>query len=119
MFKKIKEMNDQFIANAQIPKNQTEIDEQKAYHAKLLEKFGLNLDSYTDEQIRAKNTENIKNIATDLGGNTLAKVGMGLSMAKIEEQVKISYLSALVEQNWILMRQNEAILRVLEKLSNK
>ena len=119
MFKKIKEMNDQFIANAQIPKNQTEIDEQKAYHAKLLEKFGLNLDSYSDEQIRLKNTENIKNIATDLTGNTAGKIGVAFSMAKVEEQLKISYLSALVEQNWILMRQNEAMLRVLEKLSKK
>ncbi|ABF33863.1 hypothetical protein ACPWVV_000218 [Streptococcus pyogenes] len=43
---------------------------------------------------------------------------MALSFAKAEEQVKVTYLSALVEQNWILISQNQEILDELRKINN-
>lgn len=81
----------------------------------MLDKYGLNMESYDDRDIKEKNANNIRRIAADLVGNGLFKAGMALSFAKAEEQAKVTYLSALVEQNWIIIRQNEAILRKLDK----
>ncbi|HGI4981335.1 TPA: hypothetical protein ACJS04_001023 [Streptococcus agalactiae] len=54
----------------------------------------------------------------DLAGNGFFKAGMALSFAKAEEQAKVTYLSALVEQNWILISQNQEILDELKKINN-
>lgn len=98
-------------------KNQEEKDaaeEQKLNN--MLEKRGLRIDQYDEKDIRSKNVENIKRINQDLKANGMFKASLALSFAKAEEQAKVSYLSALVEQNWILIRQNEAILRKLDRL---
>ncbi|MEK7059301.1 MAG: hypothetical protein AAB971_00915 [Patescibacteria group bacterium] len=84
---------------------------------KVLEKYGLNLDGYNSKDIQEKNIENIKRIASDLVGNGMFKTGMALSFAKAEEQAKVSYLSALVEQNWVIIRQNEVTIRLLSRLA--
>ena len=52
-------------------------------------------------------------------GNNLLKAGMALSFAKAEEQAKVTYLSALVEQNWIMIRQLSNISSKLDKLIEK
>lgn len=51
----------------------------------------------------------VQNIASDLIGNGLFKAGMALSFAKAEEQAKVTYLSALVEQNWLIIRMLKEI----------
>ncbi len=61
----------------------------------------------------------VEKIISDLSGNGLIKTGMALSFAKAEEQAKISYLSALVEQNWVLISQNQQIIDELKKLNSK
>jgi hypothetical protein len=61
----------------------------------------------------------VENIMTDLAGNGLFKAGMALSFAKAEEQAKVTYLSALVEQNWILIKQQDDILKELKRLNSK
>jgi beta-N-acetylglucosaminidase len=61
----------------------------------------------------------LKRIATDLAGNGLLKAGMALSFAKAEEQAKVTYLSALVEQNWMIIRQLGKLNKNIEKISNK
>jgi hypothetical protein len=61
----------------------------------------------------------VENIMSDLAGNGLFKAGMALSFAKAEEQAKVTYLSALVEQNWILIKQQDDILKELQKLNSK
>ena len=64
----------------------------------LMEKYGLsNVDS--------RDAESIRKILNDIKANGLFKAGMALSFAKGEEQAKVTYLSALVEQNWIIIRQ--------------
>lgn len=79
---------------------------------KYLEKKGLeNLESNVDPQV--------KQIAADLAGNGLMKAGLALSFAKAEEQAKLGYLSAQVEQNWIIIKQQDEILKELKKLNNK
>ncbi len=83
-----------------------------------LEKYGLNLDEYDQKTIKQKNIDNIRRLAQDLLGNNFIKFGMALSFGKVEEQAKITYLSALVEQNWILIRQQEQVIKLLERLTN-
>ncbi|WP_125580877.1 hypothetical protein [Levilactobacillus cerevisiae] len=56
-----------------------------------------------------------KHISADLAGNGLIKAGMTLSMTNAADQVKVSYLSALVEQNWIIMQQNQEIIDLMKK----
>lgn len=73
----------------------------------LLEKYGL-------ENVSKKDAESIQKILSDLAGNGLMKAGMALSFSKAEEQAKVSYLSALVEQNWIIIRQLDRINKLLE-----
>lgn len=64
----------------------------------LMEKYGLtNLDR--------RDINSVRKIINDLMGSGLMKTGMALSFAKAEEQVKVATLSALVEQNWIIIRQ--------------
>jgi len=43
---------------------------------------------------------------------------MALSFAKAEEQAKVTYLSALVEQNWLLFRKLEDISKKLDHIIN-
>ena len=81
-------------------------DKQARKEAELLNKYGL---SNLDE----KDIESVKKIISDLSGNGLFKAGMALSFAKAEEQAKVTYLSALVEQNWIIMRQLDRISKSL------
>lgn len=47
----------------------------------------------------------LRRISSDLSGNGFFKAGMALSFAKAEEQAKVTYLSALVEQNWLMIKQ--------------
>lgn len=76
--------------------------------AKFVKRYNLDALSAEDLQI-------VRNIAQDLAGNGLIKSGMALSFAKAEEQAKVSYLSALVQQNWLIINQLSRIQKVLEK----
>ena len=81
-----------------------------------IEKF---MERYQLDEISDQDLVIIKKIATDLMGNNLLKAGMALSFAKAEEQAKVTYLSALVEQNWIMIRQISNISSQLDKLIEK
>lgn len=59
----------------------------------------------------------VERVTNDLAGNGLIKAGMAFSFANAADQAKVSYLSALVEQNWILIKQNDDILKELTKLN--
>lgn len=69
---------------------------------KELQKF---LDKYNLEQLEPMDLQIVKKIATDLAGNGMLKTGMALSFAKAEDQATVTYLSALVEQNWLIINQ--------------
>lgn len=75
---------------------------------KFMEKYQLNDLSEQDLVI-------LKRIAGDLAGNGFLKAGMALSFAKAEEQAKVTYLSALVEQNWMIIRLLSEINSKLDK----
>lgn len=95
--------------------------------------FGRNKDGITKEDKRALEylekkgltnlesdiTKQVNNVASDLAGLGLMKAGLALSFAKSEEQAKIGYASAQVEQNWIIIKQQDEILKELKKLNKK
>jgi len=56
-----------------------------------------------------------KQISSDLTANNLIKNGMALSLSNAADQAKVTYLSALVEQNWIIMQQNQQIIELKKK----
>ena len=77
---------------------ETREERQTRKDLELMEKYGLTT-------IDRRDINSIRKIINDLLGNGLFKTGMALSFAKAEEQAKVTYLSALVEQNWIIIRQ--------------
>lgn len=85
---------------------------QEIYH-----KYGLDLDHYNSVDIKQQNIKNIKQIATDVFGQSLSKLSMALAPA--QDRLAVGYLSAIFNQNWILIRQNELIVRLLEKIASK
>ncbi|MDP4145847.1 MAG: hypothetical protein Q8936_15400 [Bacillota bacterium] len=86
-------------------------------NAKQLQKF---MDKYQLEDLDEKDLVVLKRIAGDLSGNNLLSLGMALSFStKAEDQAKISYLSALVEQNWMIIRQLSRLNKNIENLQNK
>lgn len=85
-------------------KEEKELKEQQAF----LEKYGL-------ENLSPEDLKILKRITQDLAGNKWFKAGMALSFAKAEEQAKVTYLSALVEQNWLMIRKLDEISKKLDK----
>jgi len=83
------------------------------------ERFGLDIENYDTSKIRKENVKNIKKIAQDIAGKSFFKASMAFSMASADKQATVGYLSAIFNQNWILIRQNELIIRQLKKNSNK
>ncbi|WP_051585920.1 hypothetical protein [Caldanaerobius polysaccharolyticus] len=77
------------------------------------------MDRYQLEDLDEKDLIVLRRISQDLAGNKWFKAGMALSFAKAEEQAKVTYLSALVEQNWMIIRQLSRLNRNIEKLLEK
>ena len=77
------------------------------------------MDRYQLEDLDEKDLVVLNKIASDLLGNSFIKTGMSLSFAKVEEQAKVAYLSALVEQNWMIIRQLSRLNKNIEELKNK
>lgn len=79
---------------------------------RVLEKFGLiDLDDQDASSVRWINGE--------LRGNGMLEWGSLLSGAKSSELVMMSCLRALVEQNWVLLRQLNKMNARLEEISKK
>lgn len=74
----------------------------------LLAKYGL------QDLADQRDLENVKAISNSLMGNKLIELGTALSGSG-EDSAKMSYLSALVEQNWIIIRQLDKLNKALEK----
>lgn len=62
-------------------------------------------------------TTQVNTVASSLAGLGLMQAGMSLSFAKAEEQAKVGYAAAQVEQNWIIIKQQDDILKELKKLN--
>lgn len=68
----------------------------------MLSRFGL-------ENLDSKDRNSVEKIMRALMGNKLIETGMALQ-GKGEESAKLSYLRALVEQNWIIIRQLDSLI---------
>lgn len=87
-------------------KDETKMERTARKEQEILERYGLT-------EVSPMDIESIRKIIADLSGNGLLKAGMAFTFAKGEEQAKVTYLSALVEQNWIIIRQLDRIQRML------
>ena len=74
------------------------------------------MQKYQLEDLDQKDLVVLNRIANDLIGNSFFKAGMALSMAKAEEQAKVGYLSALVEQNWLIIKQLGRLNKNIEEM---
>lgn len=75
--------------------------------ARMVEKYHL-------DDLAPEDLDTVKQIAADLAGNGLISFGVGLS-GKAEDVAKLTYLSALVRQNWLIINQLSRITKLLEK----
>lgn len=91
---------------------QTKEEKQEEQLRKFIDKYGM-------DSIDPRDLGIVKKIANDLYGNVFMKAGMALSFAKVEEQAKVTYLSALVEQNWLIINQLSRLNVAIEKLEKK
>lgn len=57
----------------------------------------------------------VKNISMELAGANSIEFGAVLSGMKSEDILKTSYLNALVQQNWIIIRQLDEISKKLDR----
>ncbi len=83
--------------------------EQEKKEQKLLKQYGVA--GLSDPEDLAS----VKKIAQELVGSGMMEAGLKLSMAKAEIQLPISYQRAIMEQNFIIIRQLDKIARLLEK----
>lgn len=85
---------------------ETKEEKQKRKEQELLQKYRL--DSLTDP----KDIASVRTIASELLGTGLMESGMTLSFGgKPEDKLTVYYLRAIMEQNFIMIRQ-------LDKISN-
>lgn len=87
-------------------------EKQTRKDSELMEKYGLS-------SIDHRDAESVRKILNDIAANGLFKAGMALSFAKGEEQAKVTYLSALVEQNWIIIRQLDQLNKRMEEIGSQ
>lgn len=82
-------------------------DKKAAKAEALLSRYGLQ--DLNDD----RDYESVQNIATNLMGNKLIEIGSALQ-GNGADAAKMSYLNAIVEQNFIIIRQLDRIARKLE-----
>ena len=73
---------------------------------------------YHLDELQPQDLETVKGIASDLAGNGFLKLGTILS-ASGAETAMITYQSALVEQNWLIINQLSRINKQLSELLKK
>lgn len=74
----------------------------------LLRKYGL--ESLTDP----RDIQAVRNIAAELTGTGLMETGMTLSLrGEAHEKLPVYYQRAILEQNWIIIRQLDRICKLL------
>lgn len=78
-------------------------DRQAEKEARLMARYRLEEISNPDD------VESVKTIAQELLGMGFLELGTKISFGKEEEKVMMSYLRAIVEQNFIMIRQLDRI----------
>lgn len=78
-----------------------------------MEQLGIDLENYSMEELRQKNSAAVEQIAATLAGSKFYSVGSMLS-GKPSEVFQTEMARVQVEQNFIMIRQNEEIIRMLK-----
>ena len=73
------------------------------------------MDKYGLSEIDSKDLESVRTITNSLMGNSLIELGNALTGSGVDS-AKLSYLRALVEQNWIIIRQLDRLNKRLDNL---
>lgn len=76
----------------------------------LMQQYGLS-------EVDAKDKEILLKVVNNLTGMGLMKAGIALSFGKAADQVTIGYLAAMVEQNFIIIRQLDKLRKAMEDKS--
>lgn len=87
------------------PKAETKVSKEDA----LLARYGL------ESLHHPEDIKSVKKIAEELVGTGLMETSLKIGMAKIEVQLPISLQRAIMEQNFIMIRQLDRISRLLEE----
>lgn len=87
---------------------ETKEEKQERKAQELLDKF--NLGNISHEYV-----DSVRKISEELAGTGMMEFGAQLSGMKTEDTLKVSYLRAIVEQNFIIIRQLDEISRILNK----
>lgn len=82
---------------------------------KQLEKLRAKLQKHGLENIDSQYMEDCASIYRSLAGVGLMEFGSFISGMKNEEKIKVSYLHAIMNQNWIIIKQLDRITKALEK----
>ncbi len=82
------------------------------------QKFGLEFDKYSEDDLKRLNAASCLRISADLAGTNLYSFGSLLS-GNSDQAFLMEMSRTQVDQNFILMRQNEQIIRLLKKLSDE
>jgi len=91
-------------------KERQKADKEAQKTKELLEKYGL-------EELDEKDMENLRRIMSEMAGMGFTRLGMSLTVGiKAEDRIQIEFLSALFEQNWIMIRQLDRISKKLDNL---
>lgn len=85
---------------------------------KRLRKHGLNIDDMTDDDIRSANAADIYDMDMSTLGTGLYSFGQMLS-GDSDTAMIMGLLKAQIRQQWIIVRQNEQIIRLLREANGK
>lgn len=84
-------------------------EKQARKEQEILAKYGLTSLTHTTD------IESVKKIVNELVGTGMMEAGMKLSMsAKAEDQLQVCYQRAIMEQNFIIIRQLDRLAHLLE-----
>lgn len=72
------------------------------------------MSKYDLDNLSSEYYSNVRNIYYGLMGTGMMEFGASLSGMKSEDSLKISYLNALIEQNWIIIKQLDSISKKLD-----
>lgn len=84
-------------------------EKQERREQELMQRYGL------EELTDPKDKESVKKIVSELVGTGLMETGMKLAMGNAGDLLKVSYLRATMEQNFIIIRQLEKLNKLLDK----
>ena len=78
-------------------------------------KVRAKLAQYHLEDVDGQYVEACADIIGNLAGSGMMELGSVISGMKTEEELKVTYLHAIMDQNWIIIRQLDRIAKALER----